>query len=105
MKKRTSVKEAPAVILCFFFSFLQLLHVAAVIPAVGTEFAFWQPYGSYKVIQPLEFEGGKLQMLAHCLHHFMVFCTVWVNIFLKDLIRKVLCALKVPYYSSGVQIK
>ena len=106
MKKRTSKAEAPDVILSFYlFLSCKLLHIAAVVPAVGAEFAFWQPYGSHKVIQPLEFEGGKLQMFAHCLHHLMVFCIVGIHILLQNLIRKVLSTLKVPYYPSGVQVK
>ena len=105
MKKRTSKAEAPDVILSFYFLSCKLLHITAVVPAVGAEFAFWQPYGSHKVIQSLEFECGKLQMFAHCLHHLMVFCIVGIHILLQNLIRKVLSTLKVPYYPSGVQVK
>ena len=93
MKKRTSVAEAPDVILSFYFLSCKLLHITAVVPAVGAEFAFWQPYGSHKVIQSLEFECGKLQMFAHCLHHLMVFCIVGIHILLQNLIRNLLFQL------------
>ena len=95
MKKRTSVAEAPDVILSFYFLSCKLLHITAVVPAVGAEFAFWQPYGSHKVIQSLEFKACQLQVLAHGVNHLCVLFAVGINIFLQYFFRNVFSSFKV----------
>ena len=106
MKKRTSVAEAPDVILSFYlFLSCKLLHITAVVPAVGAEFAFWQSYGFYKVIQPLEFKACQLQVLAHGVNHLCVLFAVGINILLKYLFRNVLGTLKVSDDPSCIQVK
>ena len=82
-----------------------LFHITAVVPAMGTEFAFRKADGIYKVIQPLEFQCGKLKVLAHCVNHLLVLFAVGIDILLQYLFRKVLGSLKVSDDSSCVQVK
>ena len=65
---------------------VQLFCVAAVVPTVGAELAFWQAYGGYKVFQSLELERCELHVFAHYVYHLFVLCAVAVHILLKYLL-------------------
>ena len=70
-----------------------------------TKFAFREAYGVYKVIQPLEFQCGELEVLAHCVNHFLMLLAVGIYIFLQYLFRKVLGSLKIPDDPSCIKVK
>ena len=82
-----------------------LLHVAAVVPAVGAEFAFWKSYRFNKIINSLEFQCGKLKVLAHCVHHLLVLLAVWVCVLCQQFVGKILGAFKVSDDSSCVKVE
>ena len=65
---------------------VQLFCVAAVVPTVGAELAFWQAYGCYEVLQSLELERCELHVFAHYVYHLFVLCAVAVHILLKYLL-------------------
>ena len=71
---------------------------------MGTELAFRQTYRLHKIVQSLEFKRSQLQMLAHELHHLLVFWRIGVCILLQYLISKILCPLHIPYDTASVQV-